>query len=928
MRIPIINKSIQQRLNKIGIQGENNVEEILFVLPKMYNDIDLSTGIAYMYAINANKETVIVKLDSETEYLEGIETGNIILKWLIGSEVTQSKGMLNVQIVINGLNNELWKSEISTFTVSQSIHSPTTLPIMYNSNDVMPLIQEPENEAPITISNRKFFIPAELKNIAVQNDENSEAVKIIMPRYFDGHDLSKYTISLKSVSSGGRADYVFLNNDKSVQDKEIHLYWTLKTPQTSYDGTLQIQIFVTGENFKWETEIGEVNILASLDAEPVIPNQPDFIADFLREIQSYLSQLESNLNEAKQYSEAAKGSADLSSLNKDEATRQAEAALQYSELAKGQAVQSQTSATVSEQNAQKAAESAELAKQIKDSTEIFYDIDAEGNRVGFRRANEDTFTYTPSLKGDKGEQGIQGIQGLKGDTGASIEYQWQGTSLGIKNDTEEAFTFVDLKGQDGTVSFDDLTEEQKLQLKGEAGLTVSVNGVTHVDGNITLKPDDIGAASSSHVHDDRYYTKSELDNKIGDTEQLLTVDKTSLVNAINELKRTGGGGGATLNVFKATGGTWGEYIAESATNTFTIDNFNGVEKTADLYYESVPLIPNKHFTIGSSGEVTLAFQLDVGETIDYCISDVSFDYNELANKPDFDGLSGKVNVLNNDRGYLVAKSVFDKTSLDDICENGIYYCYNTVTTDLPEYTNGYLIVYSVGGNDYLTQEYILQLGNEKRFIRRCENSKWSDWQQIATTDKLTPKNDSNFDTFVANSFNVFSRYGISNSKFPSTSEMLINGISISRDSTDYTLLLGANMYGHGYGKKMIYKIGNDSWQQIATTTKTEIPMAYASGYVDDATGTGSSSIVKVNNTVRIIANIRREDGGYFTYSSTSPIFTLPSGYRPTKNIRLISAGIPYGGYGAILITTAGNVFLRSVSITNMTCLMFTIEFEV
>ncbi len=184
MRIPIVNKSIQQRLHSIGVQGENRVEEIIFVLPRMYRAIDLSEGLAYIYISNTKKEVLAIKLDSEIESIEGKETGSILLKWLIGSECTQTKGMLNVQLVINGLNDELWKSEISTFTVAQAIDYPTPLPIMYSSQRVTPILEEPDNEPPITISNRKFFIPKELQNIAVQNDENSEAVKIILPRYF------------------------------------------------------------------------------------------------------------------------------------------------------------------------------------------------------------------------------------------------------------------------------------------------------------------------------------------------------------------------------------------------------------------------------------------------------------------------------------------------------------------------------------------------------------------------------------------------------------------------------------------------------------------------------------------------------------------------------------------------------------------------
>lgn len=54
--------------------------------------------------------------------------------------------------------------------------------------------------------------------------------------------------------------------------------------------------------------------------------------------------------------------------------------------------------------------------------------------------------------GPKGEQGPQGLQGLKGDTGEngkSIEYEWRGTELGIRQEGEINYTYVNLQGPQG-----------------------------------------------------------------------------------------------------------------------------------------------------------------------------------------------------------------------------------------------------------------------------------------------------------------------------------------------------------------------------------------------------------------------------------------------------------------------------------------------
>ena len=49
-------------------------------------------------------------------------------------------------------------------------------------------------------------------------------------------------------------------------------------------------------------------------------------------------------------------------------------------------------------------------------------------------------------KGDKGDQGEQGIPGLNGK---SLEFHWNGTSLGIRIEGEATYQYVDLKGEKG-----------------------------------------------------------------------------------------------------------------------------------------------------------------------------------------------------------------------------------------------------------------------------------------------------------------------------------------------------------------------------------------------------------------------------------------------------------------------------------------------
>ena len=87
----------------------------------------------------------------------------------------------------------------------------------------------------------------------------------------------------------------------------------------------------------------------------------------------------------------------------------------------------------------------------------------QGTSLGVRKEGESTYSYT-NLKGDKGDQGDKGDtgsqgpkgdkgdageQGPKGDDGKSLEFNWQGTSLGVRKEGESTYSYTNLKGDKG-----------------------------------------------------------------------------------------------------------------------------------------------------------------------------------------------------------------------------------------------------------------------------------------------------------------------------------------------------------------------------------------------------------------------------------------------------------------------------------------------
>ena len=51
--------------------------------------------------------------------------------------------------------------------------------------------------------------------------------------------------------------------------------------------------------------------------------------------------------------------------------------------------------------------------------------------------------------GDVGPRGAEGPEGKKGERGKNIEYNWEGTSLGIRQEGENEYRYTDLQGPQG-----------------------------------------------------------------------------------------------------------------------------------------------------------------------------------------------------------------------------------------------------------------------------------------------------------------------------------------------------------------------------------------------------------------------------------------------------------------------------------------------
>lgn len=324
----------------LGVRGDNNVESIRFIIPRITSaGVDLSTGIGY----------AVFRLPSGTDGQvsltpEVIDDDTVAMTLLVGSQMTSERGRGKLALKISGLESVMWSSEICDTFVVNTIDMPSPQAFsMFRAMSVAPRIAEEETEQPLTVTERTINIPAELQTIAVANDENSETVSIVVPRFFDGQDLSEYDFILHTEMAGNGVDDILFNDQngqmKSVEDSTVTLTWVLRPPQTSYEGKLSIQLLVQGEEFKWHSLIGELTIAKHISGESVIPSAPSMYEQWIAEMQDLIDKINASASAVDDFNanlpviQAAESNAQAAAKSASDAAASAEEAKQAAESA-------------------------------------------------------------------------------------------------------------------------------------------------------------------------------------------------------------------------------------------------------------------------------------------------------------------------------------------------------------------------------------------------------------------------------------------------------------------------------------------------------------------------------------------------------------------------------------------------------------------
>lgn len=143
-----------------------------------------------------------------------------------------------------------------TFTIAATSNLYSTnemtfnLTVTYSGNEVSP------------IANKEVYLNE--NQINIYNEDRSQLINFIMPRYYDGVDLSTKTCRIHWYSPENNVADYDAAQDLQVVGDNITFAWLVKNSLTQYVGKIQAVIEFIGTNYVWKSKIFTFKVLESL----------------------------------------------------------------------------------------------------------------------------------------------------------------------------------------------------------------------------------------------------------------------------------------------------------------------------------------------------------------------------------------------------------------------------------------------------------------------------------------------------------------------------------------------------------------------------------------------------------------------------------------------------------------------------------------
>lgn len=141
----------------------------------------------------------------------------------------------------------------------------------------------------VDLNTRVISIPANVKNLGVESDDDVLRLPFTIPRYFGDVDLSGFDIRINYLNANSEGDSYFVQN-ANIDENSIDFEWLVGRYATAYSGDVRFSIClkkINDENVveqEFNTTICTLPVLVGLETnEAVIQEYPDVFRQLLSE---------------------------------------------------------------------------------------------------------------------------------------------------------------------------------------------------------------------------------------------------------------------------------------------------------------------------------------------------------------------------------------------------------------------------------------------------------------------------------------------------------------------------------------------------------------------------------------------------------------------------------------------------------------------
>ena len=223
-----------------------------------------------LYSYDGNTEAAITnasELGIEIHSQTDLSSSQLVYKQ--GSMGAQSVPIVNNQATIQGIN--LKSGPLTLYLqIGGKLSNGFTIHI---TKLVTPQGLEDDDPAFTVDRDRRIItIPDTQAIMAVVRDTNSEIIKFKFPRYADGVDLSTKTAYVNFVNATGNA-YKSLLSTPQADEGYVFVEWVVGEMVTVQEGGVLFQVEFYGTNYRWQTQIAQLKVVKSLEAQAAEPLQ-------------------------------------------------------------------------------------------------------------------------------------------------------------------------------------------------------------------------------------------------------------------------------------------------------------------------------------------------------------------------------------------------------------------------------------------------------------------------------------------------------------------------------------------------------------------------------------------------------------------------------------------------------------------------------